>query len=119
MSNKEAKEFILSGGRLSKPNNCIDKIFELMQSCWSEDPLSRPDWHIIYGALQVLLPEESKLFYKANSSVSEKEEKKNTTTSSTSSGGGYYYQEELAAELSEGSNTKDQEKKGVYMNDEK
>lgn len=36
--------FLLSGGRLKKPENCSDKLYEVMLTCWHENPMERPSF---------------------------------------------------------------------------
>ncbi|KAL9962082.1 hypothetical protein ACROYT_G031152 [Oculina patagonica] len=50
----EVVEFIKSGKRLTKPDGCPDKIYEIMMSCWRPDPSQRP----LFGELVASLEQE-------------------------------------------------------------
>jgi len=57
MSNQEALEYILQGYRLSKPARCPDSVFEIMQLCWRENPIERPNFTWIYMKISTILEE--------------------------------------------------------------
>ncbi|XP_067832934.1 insulin-like growth factor 1 receptor [Heptranchias perlo] len=42
MSNEQVLHFVMINGILDKPENCPDKLHELMQLCWQQNPKSRP-----------------------------------------------------------------------------
>lgn len=126
MNNKEAKGYILNGGRLSKPEGCYQEVFELMERCWKQDPLSRPEWHIIFASLQQLLAQISKDEEDEGENVKSPSASASASVSvsvSTSSGG-YYYGEQVEEEISQ-SSIPEQSKispqstqKANYVNDE-
>ncbi|KAK4016061.1 hypothetical protein OUZ56_031022 [Daphnia magna] len=41
-TNLQVLHFVRTGGRLDRPPNCPDSLFELMMSCWSYEPSARP-----------------------------------------------------------------------------
>ncbi|XP_055846704.1 protein sevenless [Episyrphus balteatus] len=41
-SNLEVLNFVKEGGRLEKPQDCPEKLYNLMIECWSHDPQDRP-----------------------------------------------------------------------------
>ena len=58
MSNKEAMEFVLGGGRLDIPLRCPKAIGELMIKCWSKDPAARPDFAQAHAAVAAAREDE-------------------------------------------------------------
>ncbi|XP_065682569.1 uncharacterized protein LOC100212148 isoform X3 [Hydra vulgaris] len=42
ISNHELLSLLKSGYRMEKPENCSERMFEIMLQCWNEDPLQRP-----------------------------------------------------------------------------
>lgn len=50
-------EVVVSGTRLSQPNNCPNQLFSLVQEMWNEEPSSRPTIEQISDRLQELLKE--------------------------------------------------------------
>jgi len=44
LSNKQAKDQVVSGVVLSKPDDCPDEIYNLMKKCWKKDPNERPNF---------------------------------------------------------------------------
>lgn len=51
MNNREATEFVLSGGRLPRPERCPTAMYSIMLDCWNMDPNKRPTFHYIYEEL--------------------------------------------------------------------
>jgi hypothetical protein len=45
-SNSETAEKVLSGYRMTPPENCPDDIARLMQQTWNESPSSRPSFKV-------------------------------------------------------------------------
>ena len=41
---EEVIDFVLHEGRLMKPTKCSNSIYEIILSCWNEDPQSRPNF---------------------------------------------------------------------------
>lgn len=44
----EVIEFVLHEGRLSKPIKCSNNVFEIILSCWSDDPRLRPSFYDLH-----------------------------------------------------------------------
>uniref|UniRef100_UPI00398F258D insulin-like growth factor 1 receptor n=1 Tax=Pristiophorus japonicus TaxID=55135 RepID=UPI00398F258D len=51
MSNEQVLRFVMNNGILGKPDNCPDKLHDLMQRCWEWNPKSRPTFLQILGRL--------------------------------------------------------------------
>ncbi|KAK2186839.1 hypothetical protein NP493_187g02000 [Ridgeia piscesae] len=52
-SNIEVLNFVRSGGRLDRPDNCPDDVYYLMLKCWQFVPEDRPSFKYILDQLQV------------------------------------------------------------------
>jgi tyrosine-protein kinase Fes/Fps len=48
---KEISQFVVKGGRLPKPEKCPDEVFQVMNSCWAQQPSQRPS----FDALETLM----------------------------------------------------------------
>jgi serine/threonine protein kinase len=46
MSNLIVAEKVLNGYRLTCPENCPEEIYNLMEQCWSVDPIDRPSFKV-------------------------------------------------------------------------
>uniref|UniRef100_A0A1A8KVT0 receptor protein-tyrosine kinase n=1 Tax=Nothobranchius kuhntae TaxID=321403 RepID=A0A1A8KVT0_NOTKU len=55
--NHELLDLLSSGLRLKPPEDCDQKLFEVMHSCWSSDPNLRPNFRDLVGTLEHLLSE--------------------------------------------------------------
>ncbi|XP_075929150.1 insulin-like growth factor 1 receptor isoform X2 [Petromyzon marinus] len=44
MSNEQVLKFVMDGGLLERPENCEDRLFELMSLCWQYNPKMRPNF---------------------------------------------------------------------------
>jgi len=64
------KEFLLKGCRLSKPEDCPDKIYDLMLRCWNQSYKDRPSFKEIHN---VLVPDA--INSEENNSVEQQEKK--------------------------------------------
>ncbi|TNM98429.1 hypothetical protein fugu_014675 [Takifugu bimaculatus] len=42
LSNEQVLKFVMDGGFLDRPDNCPDKMYNLMQMCWQYNPKMRP-----------------------------------------------------------------------------
>ncbi|XP_028415303.1 uncharacterized protein LOC114538347 isoform X2 [Dendronephthya gigantea] len=51
VSDRDLKDFLLSGKRLEKVENCTDNIYEIMSKCWSHLPQDRPTFGELYDKL--------------------------------------------------------------------
>lgn len=48
MSNEQVLQFVVSKGRLERPQECSDLLYEVMRQCWSWRPIHRPTfWDIV------------------------------------------------------------------------
>ncbi|GFR66256.1 neurite outgrowth regulated kinase precursor [Elysia marginata] len=51
--------YVLSSGyRMDKPSNCSQQLYDIMRSCWVEEPLERPDFTQLRLMLEDLLTED-------------------------------------------------------------
>ncbi|KAI9518477.1 hypothetical protein NQZ68_036928 [Dissostichus eleginoides] len=57
VSNHELLELLQSGHRLKPPQDCDHKLYEVMHSCWDEDPSLRPGFGELCETLRALLSE--------------------------------------------------------------
>ncbi|XP_039677411.1 tyrosine-protein kinase receptor TYRO3 isoform X2 [Perca fluviatilis] len=55
--NHELLELLLTGHRLKPPEDCDHKLYEVMQSCWDEEPTRRPGFGELCETLKGLLSE--------------------------------------------------------------
>uniref|UniRef100_A0A914CJY5 Protein kinase domain-containing protein n=1 Tax=Acrobeloides nanus TaxID=290746 RepID=A0A914CJY5_9BILA len=55
MDNTEVLEFLQSGRRLEKPDLANEDLFNLMMSCWEEEPLNRPTFSELSDNLRKML----------------------------------------------------------------
>jgi serine/threonine protein kinase len=54
LSNSEVIQEVSKGYRMPPPDNCPGQIVELMNECWHDDPLKRPQWINIFVKLSAL-----------------------------------------------------------------
>ena len=54
MSNAETSEQVQRGYRMPKPDGCPDPLYEIILSCWKDEPESRPTFEYLQSALQAL-----------------------------------------------------------------
>ncbi|RZF38172.1 hypothetical protein LSTR_LSTR005533 [Laodelphax striatellus] len=47
--------FLKSGYRMEKPRNCSHQLYEIMRSCWYENPSQRPTFHQLTQSLERML----------------------------------------------------------------
>ncbi|KAJ8408227.1 hypothetical protein AAFF_G00256410 [Aldrovandia affinis] len=47
LSNEQVLKFVMDGGYLDRPDNCAERIHNLMQMCWQYNPKMRPTFHEI------------------------------------------------------------------------
>ena len=52
MKNKQVKDMLTQGGRLAKPANASDGIYQIMRACWKADPTERPSFAQLVGLLR-------------------------------------------------------------------
>ncbi|XP_047223967.1 insulin receptor a [Girardinichthys multiradiatus] len=72
LSNEQVLKFVMDGGILDRPDNCADRLHNLMQLCWQYNPKMRPtfqeiiemlkdDLHPSYREVSFFYSEENKL----------------------------------------------------------
>ncbi|KAK9964925.1 hypothetical protein ABG768_006052 [Culter alburnus] len=54
VQNHEIYDYLLDGNRLKQPNDCLDELYDIMFSCWSADPVDRPDFTQVRKRLENL-----------------------------------------------------------------
>ncbi|KAM8850009.1 insulin receptor a [Spinachia spinachia] len=52
LSNEQVLKFVMDGGYLDRPDNCADRIHNLMQMCWQYNPKMRPAFQEIIEMLR-------------------------------------------------------------------
>ncbi|XP_032956797.1 tyrosine-protein kinase Mer isoform X1 [Rhinolophus ferrumequinum] len=55
VQNHEMYDYLLHGHRLKPPEDCLDELYEIMQSCWRADPLDRPAFSVLRLQLEKFL----------------------------------------------------------------
>ncbi|XP_062427635.1 tyrosine-protein kinase Mer isoform X2 [Rhea pennata] len=55
VQNHEIYEYLFHGHRLKKPEDCLDKLYEIMSACWRADPANRPTFSQLRVHLEKLL----------------------------------------------------------------
>lgn len=61
LSNEEVLRFVVSKGRLERPNGSSDILFEIMKSCWNWRPNDRPTFWNIVERLETLVENNFKI----------------------------------------------------------
>uniref|UniRef100_A0A8C1FBC2 receptor protein-tyrosine kinase n=1 Tax=Cyprinus carpio carpio TaxID=630221 RepID=A0A8C1FBC2_CYPCA len=54
VQNHEIYDYLLEGNRLKQPSDCLDELYDIMFSCWSTDPVDRPDFTQVRKRLESL-----------------------------------------------------------------
>ncbi|XP_035392398.1 insulin receptor a [Electrophorus electricus] len=52
LSNEQVLKFVMDGGYLDRPDNCADRLHNLMQMCWHYNPKMRPTFQEIIEMLK-------------------------------------------------------------------
>uniref|UniRef100_A0A672Z951 Tyrosine-protein kinase receptor n=1 Tax=Sphaeramia orbicularis TaxID=375764 RepID=A0A672Z951_9TELE len=52
LSNEQVLKFVMDGGYLDRPDNCADRLHNLMQMCWQYNPKMRPTFQEIIEMLR-------------------------------------------------------------------
>ncbi|XP_040027550.2 insulin receptor a [Gasterosteus aculeatus] len=52
LSNEQVLKFVMDGGYLDRPDNCADRIHNLMQMCWQYNPKMRPAFQEVIEMLR-------------------------------------------------------------------
>lgn len=55
MTNKETMNYVMRGGRLSRPGICPEPVYKLMGSCWKTNPQTRPTFEYIRNKLRLFI----------------------------------------------------------------
>ncbi|KAF3690899.1 Insulin receptor [Channa argus] len=77
LSNEQVLKFVMDGGYLDRPENCPERMHNLMQMCWQYNPKMRPTFHEIIDMLREDLHpsfQEVSFFYSEENKVPETEE---------------------------------------------
>ncbi|XP_058495075.1 insulin receptor b [Solea solea] len=77
LSNEQVLKFVMDGGYLDRPDNCPERMHNLMQMCWQYNPKMRPLFHEIIEMLREDLHpsfHEVSFFYSEENKVHETEE---------------------------------------------
>ncbi|XP_054706404.1 insulin-like peptide receptor [Uloborus diversus] len=54
LSNEQVLQFVMSGGKMTMPENCPEKLYALMDLCWNKNPKARPTF---VELIEMLLPD--------------------------------------------------------------
>lgn len=57
-NNRDVMNFVLQGGRMSKPKNCPNAVYEIMTKTWEEKPEDRPSFAALLKDLEHLSGED-------------------------------------------------------------
>ncbi|XP_034035735.1 insulin receptor b [Thalassophryne amazonica] len=77
LSNEQVLKFVMDGGYLDRPENCPERMHNLMQACWHYNPKMRPMFHEIIDMLREDLHpsfQEVSFFYSEENKIPETEE---------------------------------------------
>ncbi|XP_071399437.1 insulin receptor b [Centroberyx affinis] len=77
LSNEQVLKFVMDGGYLDRPENCPERMHNLMQMCWQYNPKMRPMFHEIIDMLREDLHpsfQEVSFFYSEENKVPETED---------------------------------------------
>ncbi|XP_050426861.1 tyrosine-protein kinase receptor-like [Adelges cooleyi] len=64
MTNKETMNYVLRGGRLSRPGTCPEPVFKLMCICWRTNPGSRPTFETILKRIRLFMQDPTIINFK-------------------------------------------------------
>lgn len=59
LSNDQVLRYVIDGGVMEEPDNCPEKLYELMRRCWQHKPSMRPSF---LDLVAVLLPDVNASF---------------------------------------------------------
>uniref|UniRef100_A0A667YS26 Tyrosine-protein kinase receptor n=1 Tax=Myripristis murdjan TaxID=586833 RepID=A0A667YS26_9TELE len=77
LSNEQVLKFVMDGGYLDRPDNCADRLHNLMQMCWQYNPKMRPTFQEIIEMLREELHpsfQEVSFFYSEENKPPESED---------------------------------------------
>ncbi|XP_065841406.1 uncharacterized protein [Oscarella lobularis] len=63
VSTKDLLSHLRTGGRLERPDNCSEELYDMMSKCWCTEPESRPAFSLLAKNLGKLLEEEQPTRY--------------------------------------------------------
>lgn len=63
LANDQVLRYVIDGGVMQRPENCPDKLYELMRHCWDSKPGRRPTFMKL---CQLLLPDANEQFSKVS-----------------------------------------------------
>ncbi|KAG8231626.1 hypothetical protein J437_LFUL012555, partial [Ladona fulva] len=52
LSNDQVLRYVIDGGVMERPENCPDKLYELMRICWQHKPVARPTFLTLVSMLE-------------------------------------------------------------------
>ncbi|GIY26330.1 insulin receptor [Caerostris darwini] len=87
LANEQVLHFVISGGKMSKPENCPAKLYAIMELCWAKNPKARPTFTEL---IDMLLPDvnqnhfrEVSFYFTQRQETSTKETDCDSATAST------------------------------------
>ncbi|PNF35477.1 Insulin-like receptor [Cryptotermes secundus] len=63
LSNDQVLRYVIEGGVMERPENCPDRLYQLMRLCWQHKPMTRPSFMEL---VKLLLPDVSPDFVKVS-----------------------------------------------------
>jgi insulin receptor len=63
LSNDQVLRYVIDGGVMERPENCPDRLYQLMRLCWQHKPMARPPF---VELVTLLLPDVSPDFAKVS-----------------------------------------------------
>ncbi|XP_053687388.1 insulin-like receptor isoform X2 [Sabethes cyaneus] len=63
LTNDQVLRYVIDGGVMERPENCPDKLYDLMRRCWQHRPTARPTFMDI---INMLLPDASSRFHEVS-----------------------------------------------------
>lgn len=63
LSNDQVLRYVIDGGVMERPENCPDRLYQLMRLCWQHKPMARPPF---VDLVALLLPDVSPDFTKVS-----------------------------------------------------
>jgi len=69
MSNQEVLQQVSNGYRMPKPNNCPDRLYEIMLNCWKQNPDDRPTFEALKYKLETYFDDDENKQYRDTNST--------------------------------------------------
>ncbi|XP_015912635.1 insulin-like peptide receptor isoform X2 [Parasteatoda tepidariorum] len=82
LANEQVLHYVISGGKMSKPENCPDKLYALMELCWDKNPKARPTF---LELIDMVLPDVDQGRFKEVSFYSSQRQETSTKESESES----------------------------------